>query len=127
MMAWEHSPLGDLDPALVKAALRTAAAAAGSRRAITELLREGETAVDSGDIFDSFPDHVEQDGELVSLPRWHREGLRELRFRLFARRSTRTVRAVMSTAFRRLGEPVEDGPVDDGPASAARIGAVKPG
>ena len=49
-------------------ALRAAEAAAASRRAIAELLRDGETSVDSWDIFDRFPDHVEQDGRLVSLP-----------------------------------------------------------
>lgn len=108
-------------------ALRTARAAAASRQAITELLRDGETAVDSWDIFGSFPDRVEQDGELVSLPRWHREGLRELCFRLFARRSTRTVRAVMSTAFRRLGDPVGDGAVGDGAGSGTRSGAASSG
>jgi transposase len=42
------------------------------------------------------------------LARWHREGLRELCARLFAQRSTRTVRAVMSSAFRKLGEPAGD-------------------
>ncbi|HTR93952.1 MAG TPA: hypothetical protein VMI73_19645 [Trebonia sp.] len=89
-------------------ALRTARAAAASRRAITELLRDGETAVDSWDIFDSFPDHVEQDGRLVSLPEWHRGQLRELCVELFERRSTRAVRAVTSGAFRQLGAPIDD-------------------
>ena len=88
-------------------ALRTARAAAASRQAITELLRDGETAVDSWDIFDSFPGYVEQDGQLVSLPQWHREGLRGLCLELFGRRSTRALRAVMSSAFRQLGSPVE--------------------
>ena len=74
-------------------ALRAAEAAAASRRAIAELLRDGETAVDSWDIFDRFPDHVEQGGQLVSLPQWHREGLRDLCLELFGRRSTRAVRA----------------------------------
>jgi hypothetical protein len=90
-------------------ALRTARAAAASRQAITELLRDGETSVDSWDIFGSFPDHVEQGGRMVSLPQWHREGLRELCFELFSQRSTRAVRVVMSSAFRQLGKPVEDG------------------
>jgi hypothetical protein len=49
-------------------ALRAAQAAALSRRAISELLRDGSTSVDSWEIFDSFPDHVEQDSRLVSLP-----------------------------------------------------------
>ena len=89
-------------------ALRTAAAAAASRQAITELLRDGETSVDSWDIFDSFPDHVEQDGRLVSLPEWHRGGLRDRCFELFGQRSTRAVRVVMSSAFRQLGQPIAD-------------------
>ena len=87
-------------------ALRTAQAAALSRRAIADLLRDGETPVDSWDIFNSFPDHVEQDGRMISLPEWHRGGLRDLCFELFGRRSTRAVRFVMSSAFRQLGTPV---------------------
>jgi hypothetical protein len=90
-------------------ALRTAQAAAASRQAITDLLRDGETLVDSWDIFDSFPDHVEQDGQLVSLPAWHRGGLRDRCFELFGRRSTRAVRALMSGAFKQLGRPIEEG------------------
>jgi hypothetical protein len=89
-------------------ALRTARAAALSRRAIADLLRDGETTVDSWDIFDSFPDHVEQDGLMVSLPDWHRGGLRDLCFDLFGQRLTRAVRLVMSSAFRQLGTPVGD-------------------
>ena len=87
-------------------ALRTAQAAELSRRAIADLLRDGETAVDSWDIFDSFPDHVEHDGRMISLPEWHRGGLRDLCFELFGQRSTRAVRFVMSSAFRHLGTPV---------------------
>jgi len=87
-------------------ALRTAQAAELSRRAIADLLRDGETPVDSWDIFDSFPDHVEQDGRMISLPEWHRGGLRDLCFELFGQRSTRAVRFVMSSAFRQLGTPV---------------------
>jgi hypothetical protein len=72
------------------------------------LLRDGSTAVDSWEIFGSFPDHVEQDGRLVSLPEWHRDGLRDLCFELFARRSTRALRVAMSGAFRQLGRPIDD-------------------
>ena len=89
-------------------ALRTAQAAALSRRAISDLLRCGETSVDSWDIFDSFPDHVEHDGRLLSLPEWHRGALRDLCFDLFGQRSTRALRFVMSGAFRQLGTPVGD-------------------
>ena len=88
-------------------ARRTAQAAALSRRAIADLLRDGETAVDSWDIFDGFPDHVEHDGRMLSLLEWHHGGvLRELCFELFGQRSTRAVRFVMSSAFRQLGTPV---------------------
>ena len=89
-------------------ALRAAEAAAASRRAIAELLRDGETSVDSWDIVDRFPDHVEQGGRLVSLPQWHREGLRGLCFELFERRSTRVLRTLMSGAFGQRVLPTGD-------------------
>ena len=92
-----------------EAALRAARAAQASRRAIAELLRDGETEVSSWDIFDSFPDHVEHDGRLVSLSEWHRGGLRDLCSDLFGRRSTRALRVVMSSAFDRLGTPTDAG------------------
>jgi hypothetical protein len=90
-------------------ARRAAEAAAASRRAIAELLRDGETAVDCQDVFDRFPDHVEQGGRLVSLPQWHREGLRDLCFELFERRSTRALRSLMSGAFGQRVLPTGDG------------------
>jgi hypothetical protein len=102
-------------------AARAARAAAASRRAITELLRDGSTSVDSWEIFDSFPDHVEQDGRLVPLPEWHRGGLRDLCLELFAQRATRAVRIVMSGAFRQLGRPVDD-PRPAPAAGPARLG-----
>jgi hypothetical protein len=89
-------------------ALRAAEAAAASRRAIAELLRGGETSVDSWDIFDRFPDHVEQAGRLIPLPQWHREGLRDLCFELFERRSTRALRSLMSGAFGQRVLPTGD-------------------
>jgi hypothetical protein len=89
-------------------ALRAAEAAAASRRAIAELLRDGETSVDSWDVFDRFPDHVEQGGRLVPLPQWHREGLRDLCLELFERRSTRALRRVMSGAFGQRVLPTGD-------------------
>jgi hypothetical protein len=89
-------------------ARHAALAAAASRQAIAELLRDGTTEVDSWDIFDSFPDHVEQGGRMVSLPGWHRRGLRDLCVELFGRQSTRAVRGLMSTAFRQLGVPTDD-------------------
>jgi hypothetical protein len=84
-----------------------ARAAAASRQAIAELLRDGTTEVSSWDIFDSFPDHVEQGGQLISLPHWHRAGLRDLCLELFGRQSTRAVRGLMSAAFRQLGVPTD--------------------
>jgi Domain of unknown function (DUF4157) len=90
--------------------LRAARAAQASRRAISELLRDGETEVSSWDIFDSFPDHVEQDDRLVSLREWHQGGLRDLCSDLFGRTSTRALRVLMSGAFDRLGTPTDAGP-----------------
>ena len=86
-------------------ALQAAEAAAASRRAIAELLRDGETSISSWDIFDRFPDHVEQAGRMVSLRDWHRQSLRALCTELFAQPSTRAVRGLMSTAFRQFGMP----------------------
>jgi Domain of unknown function (DUF4157) len=88
-------------------ARQAARAAAASRQAIAELLRDGTTSVDSWDIFESFPDHVAQGGRMVSLPDWHRQGLRELCFELFARQSTRAVRGIMSAAFQQLAVPTD--------------------
>ena len=85
---------------------RAAQAAAASRRAISELLNQGQTDVSSWDIFESFPDHVEQGGRLLSLEDWHRSELRDLCFReLFGRWSTRAMRLLTSSTFRQLGTP----------------------
>ena len=91
-------------------ARRAAQAAAASRQAISELLRYGETEVDSWEIFAGFADHVEQDGRLLTLQEWHRTGLRDLCFgRLFGHWSTRATQRLMSTAFRRLATITADG------------------
>lgn len=85
---------------------RAARAAAASRRAISDLLRSGETDVSSWEIFESFPDHVEQDGRLITLEEWHRTEFRALCFQdLFGRWSTRAKRLLISSAFRQLGTP----------------------
>jgi hypothetical protein len=89
--------------------LRAARAAQASRQAISELLDHGETEVCSWDIFDSFPGHVQHDGQLVSLREWHQGGLRNLCNDLFGRRSTRALRIMMSGAFDRLGTPTDAG------------------
>jgi hypothetical protein len=85
---------------------RAAQAAEASRRAISELLDQGKTDVSSWEIFESFPDHVEQGGRLISLEDWHRNELRELCFgELFGRWSTRAMRLLTSSTFRQLGTP----------------------
>jgi hypothetical protein len=85
---------------------RAAMAAGASRRAISELLQYGETGVSSWEIFESFPDHVEAGGRLITLEDWHRHELRDLCFRnLFGRWSTRATRVLISGTFRQLGTP----------------------
>jgi hypothetical protein len=85
-------------------AWRAAQAATASRRAISELLHYGETAISGWEIFDSFPSHVEQNGRLITLDEWHQTVLRDLCFReLFGRWSTRAMRRVVSGAFDQLG------------------------
>ena len=86
-----------------------AQAATASRRAISDLLHYGETAISSWEIFNSFPNHVEQNGRLITLEEWHRTGLRDLCFsELFGRWSTRALRLVISSAFSRLGTPTDN-------------------
>lgn len=90
-------------------ALRVAEAAAASRRAIAELLSRGGTDVTSREIFEGFPDHVEQEGVLLGLREWHDTSLRELCFHeLFGRKSTRTMKSVLSVVSRRFGVPSPD-------------------
>jgi Domain of unknown function (DUF4157) len=84
-------------------------AARASRRAISELLHHGATAITSEEIFAGFPDHVEQNGELVPLQRWHETGLRDLCMdQLFGAWRTRATRIFLSTVSRRLGVPSAD-------------------
>jgi len=86
--------------------MRAARAAAASRQAIAELLRDGRTEISSQQIMDSFPSHVAVDGRLITLQEWHGGALRDLCFGdLFERGSTRMLRVFMSTAFRGLGTP----------------------
>jgi hypothetical protein len=88
---------------------RAAQAAEASRRAISELLHQGKTDVSSWEIFESFPDHVEQDGRLITLEDWHRNELHNLCFHeLFGRWSTRAMRLLTSSTFRQLGTPAGD-------------------
>ena len=90
-------------------ARRASQAAMASRRAISELLDHGETTMSSREIFASFPNHVEQNGRLITLEEWHRTGLRDLCFgELFGRWSTRATRMVISSAFSQLGNPTDD-------------------
>jgi len=90
-------------------AQRAAEVAAASRRAISELLTCGETAVTSREIFESFPDHVEQDGALVPLRQWHDCTLRDLCFgKLFGLWSTSATKILLSAVWPRLGVPSAD-------------------
>ncbi|MBO0804456.1 MAG: hypothetical protein J2P25_15445, partial [Nocardiopsaceae bacterium] len=93
-----------------EAAARAAEAGQLSRQAIADILAHGETAIGSRKIFEKFPDHVEHDGVLVSLPEWHAGRLRERCFADFFRaRSARLLRAGTTIAFRHLGVPSSDG------------------
>ena len=90
-------------------AAEAARASAASRRAISELLNRGGTSVTSQEIFARFPDHVEQDGELVPLRRWHETGLRDLCVdQLFGAWRTRATRIFLSAVSPRLGVPSAD-------------------
>jgi hypothetical protein len=100
----DHTLLASAD-----GAWHAAQAAAASRRAIAELLRDGETTVTSQEIFDGFPSFVERNGQLISLQEWHRTGLRDLCFgELFGRWTTRAMRRVVSRAFPHLGTPTAE-------------------
>jgi hypothetical protein len=90
-------------------ASRAALAAAASRRAIAELADRGGTDVSAREILAGFPDHVEQDGSLVTLRQWHDGGLRDLCFNeLFSSRRTQVTRAFLAASLRRLGVPSAD-------------------
>jgi hypothetical protein len=89
--------------------LHVAQATAASRRAIAELLDFGETDTTCQEIFDGFPDHVEQGGRLVTLRQWHDSSLRDLCFdELFGLRRTGAMRILASAVFRRFGVPSPD-------------------
>ena len=90
-------------------ALHAARATAASRRAIAELLACGETGITCREIFDGFPDHVEQGGRLVTLRQWHDSSLRDLCFgELFSLWRTGAMRILASAIFRRFGVPSPD-------------------
>ena len=61
-------------------ALHAFRATAVSRRAVSELLARGETGITIREIFEGFPDHVEQGGTLVTLRQWHDSSMRDLCF-----------------------------------------------
>jgi hypothetical protein len=85
---------------------RAADAAQLSRRAIADLLERGETDITSRKIFEQFPNRVEQDGTLLTLPEWHDIYLRERCFNeFFGLRSTRIMRILLAVASRSLGMP----------------------
>jgi hypothetical protein len=77
-----------------------------SRRAVADLLERGGTDIGSREIFEQFPNRVEQDGALLMLPEWHQTYLRERCFQeFFGQRSTRNMRIFLTLASRRLGVP----------------------
>ncbi|MBO0819337.1 MAG: DUF4157 domain-containing protein [Nocardiopsaceae bacterium] len=90
-------------------AARAAEAGHLSRQAIADLLEVGETVIASRKIFETFPDHIEHDGTMMPLERWHATHLRDRCFADFFRtRSTRLLRAGTTIAFRHLGNPSAD-------------------
>jgi Domain of unknown function (DUF4157) len=90
-------------------AQRAASATAASRRAVAELLAHGETSISCQEIFESLPDHVEQDGTLVALRQWHDSSLRDLCFsELFSLWRTSATRILASAVCRRFGVPSPD-------------------
>jgi hypothetical protein len=90
-------------------ALHAAGATAASRRAVAELLAHGETGITCQEIFESLPDHVEQEGTLVALRQWHDSSLRDLCFgELFSLRRTSATRILASAVCRRFGVPSSD-------------------
>jgi hypothetical protein len=67
-------------------AIAAAAAATASRRAISDLLDHGQTAITPGEILAMVPRLVVADGALIPLPDWHDGALKQLCMtRLFAR------------------------------------------
>ena len=90
-------------------ALHAARATAASRRAIAELLAHGETGITCREIFEGFPDHVEQGGTFVTLRQWHDGSVRDLCFgELFSLWRTGAMRILASAIFRRFGVPSPD-------------------
>lgn len=90
-------------------AARAVEAAWLSRQAVADVLAHGETGIESREIFARFPDHIEVDGVLLSIPEWHEKSLRDRCFRDFFRmRSTRNMRLGTTLAYRRLGMPSAD-------------------
>jgi hypothetical protein len=90
-------------------ALHAARATAASRRAVAELLAHGETGITGQEIFESLPDHVEQEGTLVALRQWHDSSLRDLCFgELFSLWRTSATRILASAVCRRFGVPSPD-------------------
>jgi hypothetical protein len=90
-------------------ALHAARATAASQRAVAELLAHGETGITGQEIFESLPDHVEQEGTLVALRQWHDSRLRDLCFgALFSLWRTSATRILASAICRRFGVPSPD-------------------
>ncbi|HEV3382181.1 MAG TPA: DUF4157 domain-containing protein [Trebonia sp.] len=91
------------------ATARAAEAAWLSRQAVADVLADGRTDIASREIFARFPDHVEVDGVLLSIPEWHEKHLRDRCFGDFFRmKSTRNMRFGTTVAYRHLGMPSAD-------------------
>jgi hypothetical protein len=91
------------------ATVRVIEAAWLSRQAVADVLASGGTDIASRDIFARFPDHIEVDGVLLSIPEWHEKVLRDRCFGDFFRmKSTRNMRLGTTVAYRHLGMPSAD-------------------
>jgi hypothetical protein len=102
--------------------LRAAAAAHASRRAIGELLDQGQTSIASREIFQTVPSFVEVGGDLLSLPDWHHAELRELCFgKLFRLGGTRARKLALSVLSKDFGVPSADY------AELRRLSIARPG
>jgi hypothetical protein len=91
------------------ATVRAVEAAWLSRQAVADVLANGESDIAGRDIFARFPDHIEVDGVLLSIPEWHEKVLRDRCFGDFFRmKSTRNMRFGTTVAYRHLGMPSAD-------------------
>ncbi len=125
---WGDRTMFTPDPDGQAGAVRAAAAAATSRRAIAQLLARGGTDITSREIFEAFPSRVEVNGALLTLPQWHQDHLREQCFQeIFRLPSTQVPRLLLTVSFRRLGVPSPDCRTPQGSSSTGSPTATRPG